>query len=318
VRVTEDFEKENIRLKQRLLIIEEALVSVRKQESILRNAHSERIRISVIEERQWKLDKKSWEKWQMEGKVRIKELEGEIKEEIDKMIEEKERGMWGEGIRRGLGLAYEMGMKEEKGGGLTLTGMMMRGKIREGDGLCYKRGTTGKVVIGGEDLDDVSAGVESEGDVYESMGAWISAKNRKRVIRLEDEKLAKEMTVMRNGRDIGTLLSLWEGDERSLATSPINRVLRCTRASFGEESAPAMLELAVVAEAMRRRGEAAAQQMRIIVASSMTGAPGAPPFLSSATALLSGWAQVSGFLREFRDFVDKTCTSSGCNKSSGH
>ena len=115
MRVTEDFEKENIRLKQRLLIIEEALVSVRKQETILRNAHSERIRISVIEERQWKLDKKSWEEWQMEGKVRIKELEGEIKEEIDKMIEEKERGMWGEGIRRGLGLAYEMGMKEEKG-----------------------------------------------------------------------------------------------------------------------------------------------------------------------------------------------------------
>ena len=124
------------------------------------------------------------------------------------------------------------------------------------------------------------------------------------MIRLEDEKLAKEITVVRNGGHIGTLLSLWEEDERNLAKSPINRLLRCARASFGEESEPAMLELAVVAEAMRRRGEAAAQQMRIIVASSMTGPPGAPPLLSSATALLSGWAQVSGFLREFRDFVD--------------
>ena len=169
VRITEDLEKENIRLKQRLLIIEEALISVRKQEKNSRDAHSERIRIAAIEERQWKLDKQSREAWQMEGKVRIKELEGEIREEIDKMMEEKERGVWGEGISRGLGLAYEMGMEGEKGEGLTLTVMLMRGKIREGDGLCYKRGTTGKVVIGGEDLDDVSAGVESEGDVYESM-----------------------------------------------------------------------------------------------------------------------------------------------------
>ena len=98
--------------------------------------------------------------------------------------------------------------------------------------------------------------------------------------------------------------------------SPTRRLLESARSCFAVDNNPAVIAVAANAEAMEQHGVAAAQQMRVLVASSLTGVSNTSTILP--TMLFLRWAQVADFLREFTEFVDKTCTSSACNKSSRH
>ena len=317
VHILEGLEKENKRLNQRLVTIEEMLKTSINEKEVSRMRQCEIIRVSAIEERQWQLEKDMWRKWKTEGMVRLMELEENVRGELRKMLEEKEGGEWEIGLTRGLALAYEICMKEEKEEGLSLMKMIMRGIIVEGDELCYKMGIRGKIVIGGMDIEYMDVGIQSDGDVYASMGAWIGAKSKKRIARVQIEKLAKEMLVVRRDKQLGNLLSLWEEDQTTKKVSATRRLLDAARTSFAMENIPRMLELAVKAEAMTRHGNAAAQQMRVLVAVSITGLADTSTIMPAATELLSRWAQVADFLRDFIEFVNKTCKSSDSDKSSG-
>lgn len=317
VHILEGLEKENKRLNQRLVTIEEMLKSSIREKEVSRIRQCEIIRVSAIEERQWQLEKDMWKKWKMEGMVRLMELEENVRGELRKMLEEKEGGEWEIGVTRGLGLAYEICMKEEKEEGFSLMKMIMKGVMIEGDEICYKMGIRGKIVIGGIDIEYLDVGIESDGDVYASMGAWIGAKGKKRIARVQIEKLAKEITVVRRGRPLGNLLSLWEEDQTNKKISTTRMLLDSARTSFAMENIPKMMNLAVKAEAMKRHGNSAAQQMRVIVAASITGVADTSTVMPAATELLSRWAQVADFLRDLTEFIQKTCKSSDSNKSSG-
>ena len=149
----------------------------------------------------------------MEGMVRLVELEENVRGELRKMLEEKAGGEWEIGLTRGLSLAYEICMKEEKGEGSSLMKMVMRGLITEGDELCYKMGMTRKVVIGGIDIEDMDVGVESDGEVYASMGAWVGAKSKKRMARVQIENWRKKWSLYAGANNSG-IFSLYGNKSR--------------------------------------------------------------------------------------------------------
>lgn len=299
VTALEDLEKENARLRQRLLMIEEMLDKERKENEITKSGKRELIRIGVEQEREWKEERNNWNEWRWEGSVKLMELEELIREEVSKMIEEKRKGEWEVGLTRGLALAYEICMKEKDDVGLCLTKMVMRGVLKENDELWHKGKTGGELVVGGMDIEDLEVGVRSGSDIYDSLGAWIVAKGGKKVLRSQNERLAKEIVVVRAGEQLGSLLFLWEREKLKEEQSTTGGIFGAARECLDGDKNPAVAAVAAKAEALRRQGNVAAQQMRIITGSMLTGVCDTATILEAATVLVSRWAQVADVLRQF-------------------
>ena len=277
----------------------------RKEMELTKSGKSELIRVGIVQEREWKEERMRWDEWRSEGSVKLMEMEELVREEVSKMLEEKRMGEWEVGLTRGLGLAYEICMEEKDEVGLSLTKMVMRGILRENDELWHKGKTGGGLIVGGMDIEDLAVGVRNGSDIYYSLGAWIGAKSGEKVMRSQNERLAKETVVVRAGEQLGSLLFLWEREKVREEQSKTRGLFDAARECLMVDGSPAVVAVMAKAEALRRQRDVAAQQMRVIAGSMLTGMCDTATILEAATVLVSRWAQVADLLRQFTNLYQR-------------